>query len=203
MSFPDLRAFLGQLQRDRSIVTVDAPVDPHLEVAEIHRRVIAAGGPALLFTNVKGADFRLVTNLFGTARRAELAFGERPLRLIKRIVELAESLMPPTPGKLWGARDVGLELLKVGTRRVSSGPVTERVTTDVRLDRLPAITSWPEDGGPFITLPLVYTAHPDRHGHNLGMYRMHVHDARSTGMHWQIGKGGGYHYAVEIGRAHV
>ena len=75
MSFPDLRAFIGQLQRDHSIVTVDAPVDAHLEVAEIHRRVIAAGGPALLFTNVGGSDFRLVTNLFGTARRAELAFG--------------------------------------------------------------------------------------------------------------------------------
>jgi UbiD family decarboxylase len=83
------------------VVTVDAPVDPRLEAAEIHRRVIAAGGPALLFTNVKGADFRLVTNLFGTPRRAELAFGERPLRLIKRIVELAETLMPPTPAKLW------------------------------------------------------------------------------------------------------
>ena len=200
MSFPDLRTFLDQLHRDRAIVTVDAPVDPRLEVAEIHRRVIAAGGPALLFTNVQGSDFRLVTNLFGTPRRAELAFGERPLRLIRRIVELAETLMPPTPSRLWGARDVGLELLKVGMRRVSSGPVTERVTGDVRLDRLPAITSWPEDGGPFITLPLVYTTHPDRHGHNLGMYRMHVHDARSTGMHWQIGKGGGYHYAVAEAR---
>ena len=196
MSFPDLRAFLAQLQREGSVVTVDAPVDPHLEVAEIHRRVIAAGGPALLFTNVKGADHRLVTNLFGTPRRAELAFGDRPLRLIKRIVELVETVLPPTPAKLWGARDVGLDLLKVGTRRVSAGPVTERVTSDVRLDRLPAITSWPEDGGPFITLPLVYTTHPTKHGHNLGMYRMHVHDHRSTGMHWQIGKGGGYHYAV-------
>ncbi|HEY6506863.1 MAG TPA: UbiD family decarboxylase, partial [Vicinamibacterales bacterium] len=196
MSFPDLRAFLAQLEREGSVVTVDAPVDPHLEVAEIHRRVIAAGGPALLFTNVKGADHRLVTNLFGTARRAELAFGERPLRLIKRIVDLVETLMPPTPAKLWGARDVGLDLLKVGMKRVSAGPVTERVTSDVRLDRLPAITSWPEDGGPFITLPLVYTTHPTKHGHNLGMYRMHVHDRRSTGMHWQIGKGGGYHYAV-------
>lgn len=196
MSFPDLRSFLDTLRRDGSIVTVDAPVDSHLEVAEIHRRVIAAGGPALLFTNVKGARFRLVTNLFGTARRAELAFGERPLRLIKRIVHLAETLLPPTAAKLWGARDVAGELLKVGTRRVSKGPVVERVTSDVRLGDLPAITSWPEDGGPFITLPLVYTTHPDRPGHNLGMYRMHVHDARSTGMHWQIGKGGGYHYAV-------
>src|SRR5262245_13392521 len=114
--FLDLRSFIDQLRRDDDLVVVDAPVDPNLEVAEIHRRVIAAGGPALLFTNVKGSRFRLVTNLFGTARRAELAFGERPLRLIRRIVELAETLLPPTPGKLWAARDVGRELRPVGTR---------------------------------------------------------------------------------------
>jgi UbiD family decarboxylase len=182
---------------------VESEVDPNLEVAEIHRRVVAGGGPALLFTNVKGSGFRLVTNLFGTARRAEMAFGERPLRLIRRLVELIETIMPPTPAKLWGARDVGLELLKVGTRRQSAGPVAERVTQDVRLDRLPALTCWPEDGGPFITLPLVYTTHPDKAGHNLGMYRMQVYDARTTGMHWQIGKGGGYHYAVAEGRGQM
>jgi UbiD family decarboxylase len=198
--FPDLRAFIAQLRRDNGIVTVDAEVDPYLEAAEIHRRVIAAGGPALLFTRIKGSSFPLVTNLFGSPRRAELAFGERPLRLVRRVVELAQTMLPPTPGKLWGARDVALELVKVGTRRVSQAPVAERVTGDVRLDRLPAITSWPEDGGPFITLPLVYTTHPERGGHNLGMYRMQVHDARTTGMHWQIGKGGGYHYAVAEAR---
>jgi UbiD family decarboxylase len=169
-------------------------------VAEIHRRVIAAGGPALLFTNVTGSRFRLVTNLFGTARRAELAFGERPLRLIRRLVHLAETMLPPSPAKLWDARDIGMELLKVGTRRVSTAPVVERVTSDVRLDQLPVITTWPEDGGPFITLPLVYTTHPDRPAHNLGMYRMQVHDAHSAGMHWQIGKGGGFHYAVAESR---
>jgi 4-hydroxybenzoate decarboxylase subunit C len=198
--FTDLRAFLDQLRRDNDLVTVDAQVDSHLEAAEIHRRVIAADGPALLFTNIKGSDFRLVTNLFGTARRAEMAFGERPLRLIRRIVHLAETLLPPTPGKLWDARDIGGELLKVGTRRVPRGPIVDRVTSDVHLRRLPALTCWPEDGGPFITLPLVYTTHPDRSGHNLGMYRMQIYDARSTGMHWQIGKGGGYHYAVAEGR---
>jgi UbiD family decarboxylase len=213
VSFPDLRAFLDRLRRDGDLVTVESQVDPHLEVAEIHRRVVAGGGPALLFTNVKGSDFRLVTNLFGTARRAEVAFGDRPLRLIRRVVELVETIMPPTPAKLWGARDVGLELLKVGTRGAPSGPVTDVVTHDVRLDRLPALTCWPEDGGPFITLPLVYTTHPDKSGHppsraesrgggasNLGMYRLQVHDARTTGMHWQIGKGGGYHYAVAEAR---
>jgi 4-hydroxybenzoate decarboxylase subunit C len=193
--FPDLRSFLDQLRRDRDLVEISAPVDPVLEAAEIHRRVIAAGGPALLFTNIRGAAFPLATNLFGTPRRAELAFGHRPLQFIKRVVHLAETLLPPTPAKLWGARDVAKDLLKVGTSRQASGPILDVVTKDVRLDRLPVITCWPEDGGPFVTLPLVYTNHPDTPGHNLGMYRMQVYDARSTGMHWQIGKGGGFHYA--------
>jgi UbiD family decarboxylase len=200
VSFPDLRAFLEQLRRDNDVVFIDAPVDPAQEAAEIHRRVIAANGPALVFRKVVGADFPLVTNLFGTARRAERAFGTRPLRLIQRLVHLAETILPPTPGKLWGARDVGAELLKVGLKRGSGGPVTEVVTADVRLDRLPAMTTWPEDGGPFITLPLVFTQHPDGRGHNLGMYRLHVFDRRSTGMHWQIGKGGGFHYQVAEAR---
>jgi len=202
--FPDLRSFLAHLRRDRDLVEISAPVDPVEEAAEIHRRVIAAGGPALLFTNIKGAAFPLATNLFGTARRAELAFGTRPLAFIKRVVHLAETMLPPTPAKLWGARDVGLELLKVGTRRLATGPVREVVTSDVRLDQLPVITCWPDDGGPFVTLPLVYTQHPEKPGHpptpgpggasNLGMYRMHVYDKATTGMHWQIGKGGGFHY---------
>ena len=201
MVTPDLRSFIDRLRSDADLVTVEVPVDPHLEVAEIHRRVIAAGGPALLFTNVKGSRFRLVTNLFGTARRAELAFGDRPLHLIRRLVELAETILPPTPSALWGARDVARDLIKVGMRRVTDAPVTEQVTSSLGLDALPAITSWPEDGGPFLTLPLVYTTHPDRRGHNLGMYRMQVHDGRTAGMHWQIGKGGGYHYAVAEARS--
>ena len=196
MSFPDLRRFMNQLRQDGALVEIRAAVDADQEAAEIHRRVVAAAGPALFFTNIKGAGFPLVTNLFGTTRRAQLAFGERPQRLIQRLVDLVETLLPPTPAKLWGARDLGFELLKVGLRRGSGGPVTEVVTDDVRLDALPAMTTWPEDGGPFITLPLVFTEHPDGRGHNLGMYRLQIHDPRSTGMHWQIGKGGGFHYQV-------
>jgi UbiD family decarboxylase len=201
--FPDLRSFISQLRRDRDLVEVSAPVDANLEAAEIHRRVIAAGGPALLFTNVRGKAFPLVTNLFGTARRAELAFGERPLRFIKDLVHLAETLLPPTPSKLWDARGLAGQLLKVGIRRERRGPVTEVVRHDPRLDTLPVLTCWPDDGGPFVTLPLVYTTHPDGKGSNLAMYRLHVHDARTTGMHWQIGKGGGFHYQVAESRGHA
>ena len=201
--FPDLRAFIDRLRRDGELAVVDTAVDPRLEVAEIHRRVIAAGGPALLFTNVEGSDFPLASNLFGTARRAELAFGSRPLRLIRRAVELAETLFPPSAGKLWGARDVLRELSRVGSRRRRSGPVTEVIAKQVRLDRLPVTTGWPEDGGPFVTLPLVYTEHPESGVPNLGIYRMQLHGPASTGMHWQIAKGGGFHYAraEALGRA--
>ncbi len=202
--FPDLRAFLDELRRQGELRVVDAEVDPRLEAAEIHRRVIASGGPSLLFTRVRGADLPLVTNLFGTARRAELAFGRRPGRLIRRIVELAQTILPPTPTRLWGARDVAFEALRIGLAKSSEGPVTEVVTRDVRLDRLPVLTCWPEDGGPFVTLPLVYTEHPEGAGaagrSNLGMYRLQVHDPRTTGMHWQIGKGGGFHYAAAEAR---
>ncbi len=199
-AFPDLRSYLDQLRRDGDLVVVEAELDPHLEAAEIHRRVIAAGGPALLFSRPRGAAFPLVTNLFGTARRAELAFGRRPVVLIRRLVELAQTLLPPTLAKLWGARDIARAALKIGTRTVRRAPVLEVVERDVRLDRLPVLTTWPDDGGPFVTLPLVYTEHPDGIGPNLGMYRLHVHSPTTTGMHWQIGKGGGFHYAVAEAR---
>lgn len=207
-SYPDLRTFIEDLRNDGLLRVVEAEVDSRLEAAEIHRRVIAAGGPALLFQKVRGAEVPLVTNLFGTPQRAERAFGARPARLIRRLVDVAENVMPPTPGKLWGARDLAFEGLKVGLARRRSGPVTEVVTRDVRLDRLPALTCWPEDGGPFVTLPLVYTEEPEGHGSgegqrarsNLGMYRLQVHGPRTTGMHWQIGKGGGFHHWVAEGR---
>ena len=198
-TFPNLRSYLERLRQDDNLVTVEVPVDAHLEAAEIHRRVIAAGGPAILFTNISGADFPLVTNLFGTRRRAEMAFGDRPFRVVRRLAELAEEILPPKPRNLWQARDIGLDLLRMGTKHRRKGPVNEVVTSDVDLDRLPVLTTWPEDGGPFITLPLVYTEHPHRQGHNLGIYRLQVHDRCTTGMHWQIGKGGGFHYAVAEG----
>ena len=200
LQLPDLRSFIDQLERDRDLRVVAAPVSARLEAAEIHRRVVAAGGPALLFTGIVCSDHPLATNLFGTARRAEMAFGRRPAQLIRRAVEFASSAFPPKLGKLWSARDLVAAGLRLGTRSMSAGPVREVETDEADLSRLPVITSWPEDGGPFLTLPLVYTEDPDGAGHNLGIYRMQVHDKKTTGMHWQIGKGGGFHHARAVAK---
>ena len=197
--FSDLRGFLDQLEVEGDLRVIEAPVDPHLEIAEIHRRVIAAGGPALLFSHPLGSEMQVATNLFGTKGRAQHAFGTRPKRLIRSLVEMVQGGLPPSASQLWAHRDLLGAGLRLGTRGVRSGPVLDVVTDQVDLGTLPALTSWPEDGGPFITLPLVATNHPGTGGPNLGMYRLQIHDHRTTGMHWQIGKGGGFHYDVAEG----
>lgn len=197
MIYSSLRPFLEALRSNGELIVIDAPVDPVLELAEIHRRVIDLGGPALLFTNVKGSTFPVVTNLFGTERRVDMAFGPRPEQLVKQLIGSVDSLLPPSFSSLWNQRGMFLDLMKVGMKKVSreQAPVLQTSRTDRPLAGLPVITSWQEDGGPFVTLPLVYTEHPEhRKRHNLGMYRMQIFDDRTTGMHWQIHKGGGFHY---------
>ncbi|MFT7670265.1 MAG: UbiD family decarboxylase [Planctomycetota bacterium] len=192
----NLQQLVDVLREAGELVQVDTPVSADLEVAEIHRRVIAAGGPALLFTNVEGASFPLVTNLFGTARRVDLAFGSRPGEIIAEVAKLPEELMPPTLGKLWEKRGLFGSLAKVGLKNSSGGAVTDVVQRTPRLTSLPALKTWERDGGPFITLPLVYTEHPETGGHNLGMYRAQVYDDSSCGAHIQIHRGGGFHLSV-------
>ncbi|MCB9780140.1 MAG: UbiD family decarboxylase [Alphaproteobacteria bacterium] len=192
---PDLRAFLDILRREGELVEIEAPVDPYLEIAEVHKRVIAAGGPALLFRNPKGSDFPVVTNLFGTLRRVELAFGRRPLEFIQQAARLPMELVPPTFGKLWDRRDFFWQATKLGMTQSAGGPVTQ-VVEDPQLTRIPMLHCHADDGGAFVTLPLVYTEHPEHGGHNLGMYRVQRHDDATTGIHWQIGKGGGFHHHV-------
>ncbi|MBG9795850.1 4-hydroxybenzoate decarboxylase [Paenibacillus dendritiformis] len=201
MSFSNIRSFIHTLKRENELAVIEAEVDPYLEIAEIHRRVIEEGGPALLFTNVKGSPFSVATNLFGTTRRVDMAFGPRPEQFANKCIEAVNRLMPPSPKKLWEERGLVkelLSLLKVGMKDVSSAqaPIMDVKRTDMPLHGLPALTSWQLDGGPFITLPLVYTEHPARKGsdHNLGMYRVQIYDDKTTGIHWQIQKGGGFHY---------
>jgi len=191
---PSLRTFLDLLTRENQLQEIKTEVDPNLELAEIHRRVIDEGGPALLFSRVKGSPYPVVTNLFGTVQRIDMAFGPKPESLVRDLVNIAESILPPKPAELWQHRGVGLDLLRLGTKNTTRSPVTQVVDRPARLDQLPVLTTWQEDGGPFITLPLVYTENPVTKKHNLGVYRMQVFDASSTGLHWQIQKGGGFHY---------
>jgi 4-hydroxybenzoate decarboxylase subunit C len=193
--FTDLQEFLAVLRKEGDLLDIFAPVDAHLEIAQIHRRVIAESGPALLFHNVIGSPFPLVTNLFGTAKRVELAFGTRPFDLLKQVAKLPEELLPPTASALWSKRSLFAQLAKVGTRKLNHGLVTDVVESPPKLTKLPLLTTWQEDGGPFVTLPLVYTEHPKNGTHNLGMYRIQRFDDATTGLHFQIGKGAGFHLA--------
>ncbi len=192
----DVRALIEALRQRGDLAVIETEVDTQLELAEVHRRVIAAGGPALLFTNPKGSSIPVVTNLFGTQERTELAFGSRPREFVETAVRALHEMVPPTLGKLWSFRDLLWQGTGLGTRRVSRGPVTQVIDAPPRIDRLPMIKSWPLDGGDFVTLPLVYTEHPDTGVPNLGMYRIQRHSDATTGMHWQIGKGGGFHHLV-------
>ena len=116
----DIPTFVNLLRAEGDLVEITAEVDPDLELAEIHRRVIAAGGPALLFTNVKGHSVPVATNLFGTKGRVERAFGPRPKRFVERAVSMLHELVPPTLGKLWAQRDFFFEATKLGTRPVGA-----------------------------------------------------------------------------------
>src|SRR5664280_1512837 len=198
----DLHAFLDVLRSENDLATVEAEADPRLEIPEIHRRVIEARGPALLFKRPKGADFPVVTNLFGTQKRLEIAFGRKPREFVETAARAATELLPPTAEKLWAFRSFFGAALRVGTKRASHAPVLDVVEDAPDLARLPALTQWPEDAGAFLTLPLVYSELPSdgpeglthRRQSNLGVYRMQIHGPRTAGVHWQIAKGGGFHY---------
>ncbi|MER3630880.1 MAG: 4-hydroxybenzoate decarboxylase [Blastocatellia bacterium] len=190
----NLRSFIDLLSKEGELCRISAAVDPYLEIAEIHRRVISESGKALLFTKVKGSQFPVISNLFGTQKRIELAFGRRPEQFVRRAVEFAKKGIPPKPSVLWQFRDVLLDALRIGTRNSGSGPILESVQSPPDLESLPLLQLWPEDGGHFITLPLVFTQSPVDGKPNLGMYRIQRYDRERAGMHWQIGKGGGFHY---------
>ncbi len=192
--YKNLRSFIESLHRENEIVEITAEVDPYLEIAEVHRRVIDGQGKALFFRNVKGSAFPVVTNLFGTSKRIDLAFGKKPLQFVRRAVKAAEDLVPPKLNKVWEYRDLALTAIKLGTQSVQAAPVLGCRQQQPDLTKLPFLQLWHEDGGHFVTLPLVYTESPSTDKHNLGMYRMQRYNETTTGMHWQIGKGGGFHY---------
>ncbi len=194
MAFHDLRSFLVHLEARGQLRRIRAEVDPVYEIGEIAQRVVREGGPALLFERVKGSRFPLAINFLGSIERIELALGMHPQEMGERLFHFAEQLMPPTPSRLWGQRTFLPRLLAMRPKSVRNAPCQAIVDNDPDLNELPIIKCWPQDGGRFITLPLVMTNHPGHGKSNIGIYRMQLYDRNTTGMHWQIHKGGGFHY---------
>jgi 4-hydroxy-3-polyprenylbenzoate decarboxylase len=203
MGYRTLADCIRDLAAAGQLVTIEQDIDPSLEAAAIQRRVYQAGGPALLFRRVKGTAFPMVCNLFGTIDRARFLFRDT-LESVRRLVELKVD-----PGaaarRPWRYLGLPRTLWHLRPKLVRRGPVIEHETT---IDRLPAVQSWPSDGGPFITLPQVYTEDPDRPGlarSNLGMYRVQLWGNeyvknREVGLHYQIHRGIGVHHAAAIRR---
>ena len=205
MGYLTTRGCLRDLEQRGELVRIDQEVDADLEVAAIQRRVFAAGGPALLFTRVRGCDFPMAGNIYGTMERTRFIFRDAlervetllslkadPMSALKRPLKALSTL----PG-LWHTRP----------KKLSSGPILSHETT---LSRLPMLRSWPLDGGGYVTLPQVYTESPLKPGFagsNLGMYRVQLSGGalesdREAGLHYQIHRGIGHHHAqaLEAGR---
>lgn len=189
----DLHTFLSLLERERQLARVQVEVDPELEITEIATRVVKRQGPALLFERVKGSEFPLAINLLGSERRIELALGRHPRQVGEQLKRLIEAVSPPRPKRLAGEwRTIG-RLLSAQPRKVSRGACQE-VEEPPDLSRWPVLKCWPKDAGRFLTCGMVLTHDPDTDARNLGIYRMQVVSPEQVLMHWQIQKGGGFHY---------
>ncbi len=202
----DIREWIDTLRLAGELVEIGAEVDPHLEITEIADRVMKSpdGGKALLFTNVRGSRLPVLINQFGSWKRINMALGvDRLEDLADRIQDLIE-LQPPQ-GIVQKVKALGKlkELASFSAKTVKDGPCQEVWLTEPDLDLLPILTCWPDDGGPFITLPLVFSHDPRNGSRNCGMYRIQKLDARTAMMHWQIHKDGAAHLRDSQGRVEV
>ncbi|MDH5559344.1 MAG: UbiD family decarboxylase [Deltaproteobacteria bacterium] len=186
--------FTRLLKNNDELWVLDDPVDPDLELAQIQREVNRRKGPAVLFTNVMGTEFPVVTNLYGSVKRIDLAFGDDARKFIASAAGVMMNMLPPNFKKIWNAKDLAFKGLQIGLKRQNKGPGFESLIPGGDMTKLPQIKSWPNDGGGFITLPLVYTQCPVSGKGNLGMYRVQIFDATHAGMHVQIHRGAGFHY---------
>jgi 4-hydroxy-3-polyprenylbenzoate decarboxylase len=199
LAHADLNDFLSDLNKRGLLTRISDPVSPDLEIAAVTDRAckMPGGGPALLFENPTGFNTPVAMNVFGSLERMCLALGVK--RLDDLAAEIDQLLTPPMPSGMIDA----LKMLPLVSRlsdlmpkTVKDAPCQEVVKKDGSLDELPILKCWPEDGGRFITLPLVFTKDPETGSRNIGTYRMQVFDGRTTGMHWQRHKGGAQHYRV-------
>ena len=209
MPYQDLREFLSFLESKGDLRRISAPVSPELEMTEIAYRLMRADGPALLFENVIGHDMPVAMNLFCAERRMNWALevddADDLAARLESMIDMA--LGGPPQGLMNKLRTLG-RLAHIGAyqpRTVRNAPCQEVILTgeDVDLHSLPIIKCWPEDAGPYITLPLVITKDPETGTQNYGIYRMQVFDSRTTGMHWQTHKVGARHYRASSDKLEV
>jgi 4-hydroxy-3-polyprenylbenzoate decarboxylase len=190
----DLRSFVSYLEARGELKRITREIDPVLELSEIAQRAVLAEGPALLFERVKGSQFPALINTYATKRRMSWALGVPDLEEHARSIGELVKAQPPV-----GLMDKIRMLPKVARvatampRTVKTAPCQEVVEREPDLTKLPILTTWPEDGGPYITLPMVITRDPDKGTRNVGCYRMQVYGPRETGMHWQLHKTGRRH----------
>ncbi len=209
MPYRDLREFVAFLESKGDLKRISAPVETELEITEIAYRSLRADGPALLFENVVGHNMPVAINLFCSERRMNWALEvEDADSLATRLEAMIEMVQGgPPQGVLNKLRTLG-RLVHVGAyqpRTVSNPPCQQVVLTgeDVDLYSLPIIKCWPQDAGPYITLPLVITRDPETGTQNYGIYRMQVFDRNTTGMHWQTHKVGARHYRASAEKLEV
>ncbi|MBI3282137.1 MAG: menaquinone biosynthesis decarboxylase [Acidobacteria bacterium] len=196
MAYNDLRDFISALDRAGELKRIPFEVDPYLEITEFADRSVKTGGPAFLFEKPKGSSVPLLINAYASMKRMELALEVGSVQEIAgRIVEYLEMKMPQG---LIGKLRMLPKLAEMGAffpKSVSGGPCKEVIRHDgFSLFEYPVLHCWPQDGGRFITLPMVFSRNPDTGKRNCGMYRLQVYDERTTGMHWQTQKQGAEHY---------
>lgn len=196
-AYKNLQEFLDTLEKERELIRIKEEVSPNLEITEITDRVCKLYGPALFFEKVKGYKIPVVTNIFGSYRRLELAFGVNNLdELANSIVKFMEFTQPDSILQKLKLIPKLMKASNIFPKIVNKAPCQEIIWQgkEVDLFKLPILKCWPRDGGPFITLPCVITKDPETGIRNVGMYRMQVFDKNTTGMHWQIHKTGAKHY---------
>ena len=198
MAYKDLKEFIDRLEAAGELKRISTPLNPELEVTEVADRAMKLGGPALLIEQPVGSDIPVLINAFGSKRRMAMALGVEDIDEIASRIE--DLIKMEVPKGLIGKLKMLPSLAKLSAsfpKSVGSGPCQEVVLKgkDASLDKFPILKCWPGDGGRFITLPVVFTKDPETGTRNVGMYRMHVYDSHTTGMHWHAHKVGARHYA--------
>jgi 4-hydroxy-3-polyprenylbenzoate decarboxylase len=201
MSYRSTRHVVDDLRRHGRLIELDSPVDPRLELAEIQRRVYARGGPAVFFPQVIGCRFPMVSNLLGSLDQAQFLFRhswERVRRAIELKIDPTALLQRP-----WRYLSAPWTAWNMLPKAVTRGPIVQQSLT---LSQLPQLVSWPQDGGPFVTLPQVLSRPPGSRSLrdcNLGMYRIQMagndyQPDRQVGLHYQIHRGIGVHHQAAL-----